>query len=61
MVLVWTERGGPAVTPPNDAVGFGSRLLDRIVTRKLRGSIAYQWNPEGLIATVRVRTERLLA
>lgn len=61
VVMVWTERGGPAVTPPNDALGFGSRLLDRIVTRKLRGSIAYQWNPEGLIATVRVRTERLLA
>jgi two-component sensor histidine kinase len=61
VIMVWTEHGGPAVTPPNDALGFGSRLLDRIVTRKLRGSIDYQWNPEGLIATVRLRTERLLA
>ncbi|MFC5390199.1 HWE histidine kinase domain-containing protein [Brevundimonas bullata] len=61
LVMVWTERGGPAVTPPNDALGFGSRLLDRIVTRKLRGSIAYQWNPEGLIATVRVQVAKLLS
>ncbi|MBB4798339.1 two-component sensor histidine kinase [Brevundimonas bullata] len=61
VIMVWTEHGGPAVTPPNDALGFGSRLLDLIVTRKLRGSIDYQWNPEGLIATVRLRTERLLA
>ena len=61
LVMVWTERGGPAVTPPNDALGFGSRLLDRIVTRKLRGSIEYQWNPEGLIATVRVQVAKLLS
>lgn len=61
LVMVWTERGGPAVTPPNDALGFGSRLLDRIVTRKLRGSIDYQWNPEGLIATVRVQVAKLLS
>ncbi len=61
LVMVWTERGGPAVTPPNDALGFGSRLLDRIVTRKLRGFIDYQWNPEGLIATVRVQVAKLLS
>lgn len=61
LVMVWTERGGPAVTPPNDTLGFGSRLLDRIVTRKLRGSIDYQWNPEGLIATVRVQVAKLLS
>lgn len=61
VVMLWTERGGPAVTPPADSSGFGGRLLDRIVTRKLRGSIDYQWDAEGLIATVRLKAERLLA
>lgn len=61
VVMVWTERGGPAVTPPANPSGFGSRLLDRIVTRKLRGSIDYQWDSEGLIATVSVKADRLLS
>ena len=60
IVMLWTERGGPVVTPPTEGAGFGSRLLDRIVTRKLRGSIDYQWDPEGLIAAVRVKAERLM-
>lgn len=60
VVMLWTERGGPAVTPPASSSGFGGRLLDRIVTRKLRGSIDYQWDAEGLVATVRLKAERLL-
>jgi two-component sensor histidine kinase len=60
-VIVWTERGGPPVKPPADTSGFGGRLLDRVVNRQLRGTIEYQWQPEGLIATVRVTSERLSA
>lgn len=59
-VIVWTERGGPPVSPPAAGKGFGSGLLDRIVTRQLAGSIDYAWLPEGLIATVRIRTAKLV-
>ena len=59
VVLVWTERGGPAVTRPEASSGFGSQLLDRIVTRYFRGAVDYQWPSDGLIATVRIPLDRL--
>jgi two-component sensor histidine kinase len=58
-VIVWTERGGPPVTPPPADKGFGSKLLDRVVTRQLRGSVSYIWPVEGMIATLRVKTANL--
>jgi two-component sensor histidine kinase len=58
-VIVWTERGGPKVTPPAAAKGFGSQLLSRIMTSHFKGSVSYAWPPEGLIATLRLKTERL--
>jgi two-component sensor histidine kinase len=58
-VIVWTERGGPPVVRPETENGFGSKLLNRIVTRHLGGSIAYAWPTEGLIATLRVKSSRL--
>lgn len=58
-VLVWTESGGPLVTPPTPGTGFGNRLLDRIMSRHFRGSVAYAWAPEGLTATLRMEIARL--
>ena len=60
-VLVWTERGGPLVTPPADGNGFGNRLLERIMTRHFGGGVSYAWPPEGLIATLRMPTAKLTA
>lgn len=56
-VIVWTERGGPPVTPPAEGSGFGAKLLERVVTRYLRGSVSYTWPVDGMIATVRIKTE----
>jgi two-component sensor histidine kinase len=47
------------VTPPPADKGFGSKLLDRVVTRQLRGSVSYIWPVEGMIATLRVKTANL--
>ncbi|HZV85083.1 MAG TPA: HWE histidine kinase domain-containing protein [Brevundimonas sp.] len=58
-VIVWTERGGPAVKPPGADEGFGSKLLQRIMTHSLAGSIDYDWSPDGLIARLRIHTSRL--
>lgn len=58
-VLVWTERGGPPVTPPTDDVGFGSKLLSRIITSYFGGEVAYDWPTEGLIATLRIKAAKL--
>lgn len=58
-VIVWTERGGPHVTPPASGSGFGSKLLDRVVTRQLGGSIRYDWEPQGLVATLKLKISKL--
>lgn len=60
-VIVWTERGGPAVTAPPDDKGFGGKLLGRIMARQFGGVIAYDWPPDGLIATLRIKTAKLEA
>jgi two-component sensor histidine kinase len=46
--LAWTERGGPAVEPPKE-IGYGSKLLDRMVSSQLRGSMKSDWSPEGAV------------
>jgi two-component sensor histidine kinase len=52
--LVWMERGGPAVDAPPDAEGFGSKLVQRSVSRQLGGTIEHDWSEGGLAATVRM-------
>jgi two-component sensor histidine kinase len=61
VVLVWTERGGPPVVEPSTPVGYGSELLRRSMARQLGGSVAFDWSPEGLIVTLRMRRNRLAA
>lgn len=59
LAIVWMERGGPTVVPPTAQTGFGSKLIVQSVSGTLGGSIDFDWSPEGLIATLRVNTERL--
>ncbi|MBW4656843.1 MAG: hypothetical protein KME20_27915 [Kaiparowitsia implicata GSE-PSE-MK54-09C] len=57
--LVWMERGGPKVEPPNGVNGYGSRLVNRSVSGQLGGSIAYDWSDAGVIVTLRLNGKRL--
>lgn len=57
--LVWTERGGPVVEEPKDAVGYGSRLVNRSVSGHLGGTIHYGWNSDGVTVTLKLNGERL--
>ncbi|WP_449397151.1 sensor histidine kinase [Devosia riboflavina] len=56
--IVWTERGGPELKPP-EGEGYGSKLLNRSVTGQLGGSIEFDWSQEGLIATLTLNPTRL--
>jgi len=47
-VLTWTERGGPAVTEPEELHGFGSLLSRMMIAGHLDGKISRDWRPEGL-------------
>jgi two-component sensor histidine kinase len=51
LALVWTERGGPAVTPPSRR-GFGSRLIERSLASDLGGHVALHFEPEGVVCTI---------
>jgi two-component sensor histidine kinase len=59
IAIVWTERGGPTVSPPVGPGGFGSKLVTRSMAAQLGGSIERQWLEEGLIATIRINKSQL--
>ncbi|MDF0488809.1 HWE histidine kinase domain-containing protein [Sphingomonas sp. H39-1-10] len=61
IVLTWLEHGGPEVHAPDDARGFGSKLVQRSVTHQLGGTITYDWAETGLIVTIRMNRARLAA
>jgi CheY-like chemotaxis protein len=48
--LVWTETGGPPVSPPS-RTGFGTTLLHQVTGRELNGGTEVEYHPTG----VRVR------
>ena len=55
LLLDWFEAGGPTVLPPTNR-GFGSVLLDRVLSPELNGKITLDYAPAG----VRARIEALL-
>ncbi len=59
IVLVWTERGGPHVFPPEGKGGYGSKMVERVLANHLSGTIDRNWSPEGAIVTLRMSKERL--
>ncbi|AWB23358.1 PAS domain-containing protein [Methylobacterium currus] len=47
----WQESGGPAVAPPTRQ-GFGSRLLQRVLTTQVQAEVATDYAPGGLALTM---------
>ena len=58
VVIVWTERGGPAISASTHE-GFGSKLVHRSMAAQLGGTIAFEWSSEGLVATLRMSKDRI--
>jgi two-component sensor histidine kinase len=59
VIIVWLEEGGPPVAAARGQAGFGSKLVNRSIASQLGGSIAFDWQHQGLIATLRVSKARL--
>lgn len=57
--ISWTEHGGPPIDGTPARTGFGTRLAELSIVGQLGGTIEREWKPEGLVATVRVRRDRL--
>ena len=59
LYLIWAETGGPEITEAPQMSGYGSKLIDRTVSSRFRGSLDYDWQKSGLVATLRMRKDRL--
>lgn len=57
--LVWAETGGPAIDGPPENTGFGRKMIERTVETQFAGSLSYDWQCTGLVATLNVRTSRI--
>lgn len=59
ILITWTETGGPPITDAKALKGFGSQLVARTVSGQLGGKVAYDWQPSGLVVTIRMPHARL--
>jgi two-component sensor histidine kinase len=55
--LLWTERGGPKVQrpktkSPRNGSGFGTTLIDRVITYDLDGRTTIDFDPAGIRCTI---------
>lgn len=59
VIVVWTEHGGPAVMNPTGEGGFGSKLINRVMTAQLGGKISCDWAADGVVITLTMDRSRL--
>jgi two-component sensor histidine kinase len=57
--IIWSESGGPSVPHAPELTGFGSKMIKRSAISQLGGSLSYDWQPSGLVATLTVQKRRL--
>ena len=53
VVIIWQETGGPQVQAPSHR-GFGSKVINQIIERQLGATVTTDWNPAGIILSVRI-------
>ncbi|MCW2318735.1 light-regulated signal transduction histidine kinase (bacteriophytochrome) [Rhodoblastus acidophilus] len=59
LILNWTERGGPRVSPPSRA-GFGSVVIKRSLAHELTGSATLSFEPEGVVCVLSLPAQCVL-
>jgi PAS domain S-box-containing protein len=55
LVLRWTENGGPPVKPPTSK-GFGTRAIEGMIRRQLKGEVRFDWRAAGLACEISIVT-----
>lgn len=61
LILTWAENGGPQIRAVSEMRGFGSKMISRSIAQQFDGAISYDWQPTGLVVTLRMRKDRLAA
>jgi PAS domain S-box-containing protein len=59
LLLIWAERGGPAIDGQPDSEGFGGVLSRRIVSTHFGGEMSREWTRDGLVVRLSVPIDRL--
>lgn len=59
VTLTWAEDGGPAVLAAPEMHGFGSKMIARSFAQQFAGELRYDWQPSGLVVTLRMLRERI--
>jgi two-component sensor histidine kinase len=59
--IVWAEDGGPPTSGIPEMRGFGSKMIARSMAQQFDGALSYDWQPSGLVVTLRMKKERLSA
>lgn len=57
--LVWAETGGPEISETPKLTGFGSKMVLMNLSGQLGGTIEYDWQTTGLVATLVMQAEAL--
>jgi two-component sensor histidine kinase len=57
-VFVWRESAGPSVSEPI-RIGFGSRLISRVLRDDFKGSVEVSYEPTGLVCRLTAPLENL--
>ena len=55
LILRWSETDGPLVKPPT-RVGFGTRVMDKLICDQLKGQMSFDWQAEGLACEIAIPT-----
>jgi two-component sensor histidine kinase len=58
-VFTWRESGGPPVIAPSRK-GFGSTLIERVLTADFDAEVDVRYEPEGLVAALTAPSENLV-
>jgi two-component sensor histidine kinase len=51
--LEWCEEGGPPVSPPREP-SFGTKMIERVLSRGLGGKVDMTYAPEGFRLAARI-------
>jgi two-component sensor histidine kinase len=57
-VFTWQESGGPPVSDPA-GLGFGSRLISRVLQDDFGGAVEVSYGPAGLVCRLTAPLENL--
>lgn len=55
-LMIWRERGGPAIAAPEGTGGFGSQLIEMSAVRQLGGTVTRDWHIDGLVVEIAIPT-----